>query len=52
METPSKCQLNADLYVETAEALDAKIAARDALAKFVAGTVEFLTGEEQQVPLA
>jgi len=54
---PSKYQLVADLYAESAAAMDAIMAspegaaARADLANFVTGTVEFLTGEEEQVEL-
>jgi uncharacterized protein (TIGR02118 family) len=53
----SRYQLVAELYAESAEALQAVLASPAGLAasadldNFVTGTVEFLTGDEEQVPL-
>jgi uncharacterized protein (TIGR02118 family) len=53
----SRYQLVAELYAESAEALQAVLASPAGLAasadldNFVTGTVEFLTGAEEQVPL-
>ncbi|MGI3785334.1 MAG: EthD family reductase [Janthinobacterium lividum] len=53
----SRYQLVAELYAESAEALDAILASPAGLAasadldNFVTGTVEFLTGDEEQVLL-
>jgi len=51
----SRYQLVAELYAESAEALQAVLASPEGLAasadldNFVTGTVEFLTGDEEQV---
>jgi uncharacterized protein (TIGR02118 family) len=56
-KAPSRYQLVAELYAESAEALDAILASPEGvaasadLANFVTGSVEFLTGEEEQVAL-
>lgn len=53
----SRYQLVAELYADSAEALAAILASPEGLAasadltNFVTGTVEFLTGDEEQVPL-
>lgn len=53
----SRYQLVAELYAESADALQAilaspaGLAASADLANFVTGTVEFITGPEEQVPL-
>ncbi len=55
--TSSRYQLVAELYAESAEALDAVLAtpagraASADLDNFVTGTVEFMRGDEEQVPL-
>jgi uncharacterized protein (TIGR02118 family) len=53
----SRYQLVAELYAESAEALAAVLASPEGRAasadldNFVTGSVEFLTGDEEQVPL-
>lgn len=55
--TPSAYQLVAELYAESAEAMDAILAspagaaASNDLANFVTGSVEFLRGDEEPVRL-
>ena len=57
-DSPKQYQLVAELYAESAEAMAASLAspegqaARADLDNFVTGTVEFLTGLEEQVALA
>lgn len=56
-DAASRYQLVAELYAESAEALNAILASPEGalasadLANFVTGSVEFLTGEEEQVSL-
>jgi uncharacterized protein (TIGR02118 family) len=57
-DQPARYVLVAELYAESRAAMDAILAssegqaARADLDNFVTGTVEFLTGEEEQVTLA
>ncbi len=57
-DLPGPYLLVAELYADSAEAMASimaspeGVAARDDLANFVTGTVEFLTGDEEQVSLA
>lgn len=57
-DVPSRYILVAELYAESRAAMDAILAspegraARADLDNFVTGTVEFLTGEEEEVALA
>jgi uncharacterized protein (TIGR02118 family) len=57
-DRPSPYVLVAELYAESAAAMDAilaspeGVAAREDLANFVTGSVEFLSGEEEPVPLS
>src|SRR3954453_1807408 len=54
-QEPAECVLIAELYAESADAMNAilsspeGVAAREDLANFVTGTVEFLSGEEERV---
>jgi uncharacterized protein (TIGR02118 family) len=55
---PSEYQLVAELYTESAQAMDDMLASPEGraasadLANFVSGSVEFLRGDEEQVELA
>lgn len=58
IEQPSPYILVAELYAESREAMDAILASPEGQAaskdldNFVMGTVEFLTGDEEEVPLS